>query len=196
MEEILKYKKINSDILPELREFSNSLREKGIVKKEENYFQSKKNHDQHSVIFLLNKVCEKNLHETVKELKKHTDEAIFLEVKKRLNKVNAEILAKTCILIYEKTILLNHTQILFENHFNEGVIIFIKLLFEKKILPLKIFIFCCAETLKKDIDLFIILISNFFVKKNKSPEQLFLEKKISKLENISLRHKFLLENLI
>lgn len=201
MEEILKYKKINSDILPELHDFMNSLNPiknyKFEIKKENNnYF---KISNKEGLNALLNKVCEKNLDEVIYELKKINTENLFSEIEKRLSKPTVLIFAKLTCKFYAKSELLNLTQNLFENFClneknGEEIVLFIKSLYTLKVLSNKIMEYCAEKLLKINIDLFLLLVSDFFVKCNKSQEQLNLEKKINKLE-LSFRHKLLIKNL-
>lgn len=200
MEKILQYKKINSDILPELHEFSNSLLTKQIPvhsKKNETYFRVGSSKE--TLGSLLNKVCEKNLEETVYELKKLDLTNLFAEIEKRLSKQTVMIFAKLSQKIYYKSELLNLTQNLFEKFCGERkngeeVVLFIRTLFELKILSPKLLEFCAGKLLKINVDLFILLVSDFFVKRDKTQEQLNLEKKINEME-LGLRHKLIIKNL-
>lgn len=199
MEEILKYKKINSDILPNLRDFVNMLNYKIELKKESEKKDYFKTTGKEGLSSLLNKVCEKNLDETVYELKKINTENLFEEIEKRLSKPTILIFAKLAIKFYNKSELLNLTQKHFTNFCSSEVkkdetVLFLKSLHELKILSNKLLEYCAEKLLKINIDLFLLLISDFFVKINKSQEQLNLEKKISEL-NLSLRHKLIIKNL-
>lgn len=236
MEEILQFKKINSDILPELREFSNSLSfslrekegakkggakkedvKKEYIKKDENYSLHSNSHsnshfaegkmrdgkmregkiketEKKNITLLLNKVCEKNLYQTVADLKNCETENLFEEIKKRLHKSTAQMLALLCVAFYEKSVLLNSAQALFEeNEPTEGIMLFIKTLYDKQVVSNRIFKYCAEKMLKKDIDLFLLLTPSFF--KNTGAEQTDLRKKIKELTGITMRHKFLLEDI-